>query len=220
MSRAKVRRSWAAGGTLARTIKHIVLAGDSIFDNDAYLPGEPGVIEQMRRALPREWSALKVAVDGDCIADVWPQLADLPTHATDLIVSVGGNDALSHSALLSKVRSFEDLEPLLHQPLMGFRAAYRDMLDRLVGTGLNVHVCTIYTAIPFTEPLWREFVPPALARFNAIIINLAEARGLRVFRLDEVCTDEGDFAAVSPIEPSAQGGQKIVDAILAGLADP
>lgn len=39
------------------TVKHICLMGDSIFDNDGYVPGEPGVIEQLRRAIPKTWSA-------------------------------------------------------------------------------------------------------------------------------------------------------------------
>ena len=85
--------------------KHLVLAGDSIFDNDSYVLGEAGVIEQLRSSIPKTWSASKVAVDGDCIHHVKGQIAGLPTHTTDLIVSVGGNDALSHSSLLSKNRA-------------------------------------------------------------------------------------------------------------------
>ncbi len=58
-------------------IKHIVLAGDSIFDNDGYVIGEAGVIEQMRMSLPSEWSTSKVAVDGDCFRHVSDQIRNL-----------------------------------------------------------------------------------------------------------------------------------------------
>jgi hypothetical protein len=30
-------------------MKHVVLLGDSIFDNTVYVPGKPAVIEQLRR---------------------------------------------------------------------------------------------------------------------------------------------------------------------------
>jgi hypothetical protein len=35
-----------------KTMPHIVLLGDSIFDNAAYVPGELPVIEQLRARLP------------------------------------------------------------------------------------------------------------------------------------------------------------------------
>ena len=73
--------------------RRLVLAGDSIFDNDGYVYGAAGVIEQLRKTLPAHCSATKIAVDGDCIRHVDRQLSGLPTNATDLIVSVGGNDA-------------------------------------------------------------------------------------------------------------------------------
>lgn len=76
---------------------HIVLLGDSIFDNARYVPGGPSVVEHLRRALPAAWRATLLAVDGSVAADVVRQLADLPADATHLVVSAGGNDALGHS---------------------------------------------------------------------------------------------------------------------------
>lgn len=136
-----------------------MLAGDSIFDSDGYVPDEAGLIEQLRWSLPPDWSSTKVAVDGDCIAHVKDQIADLPSDATDLIVSVGGKDARTHSALLSRVRHPSDLDELLQQPLTTFRDAYRAMLDLLAQTRLRLHVCTIYTAIPFEEPVGGNWPP-------------------------------------------------------------
>ena len=34
-------------------MSHVVLLGDSIFDNASYVPGRPAVIDQMRTSLPR-----------------------------------------------------------------------------------------------------------------------------------------------------------------------
>lgn len=197
--------------------KHLVLAGDSIFDNDGYVLGEAGVIEQLRKSLPPNWTGSKVAVDGDCIAHVVDQIANLPSNTTDLIVSVGGNDARYHSGLLSKAQQPNDLIELLRQPLIEFRAAYQRMLDALIELDLRVHICTIYTAIPFDDPEWRRLAPLAIGRFNEVIVEEASARDLSILMLDEVCVDSGDFSTVSPIEPSNQGGQKIVHHIISTI---
>ncbi len=194
--------------------KHICLMGDSIFDNNEYIPGEPGVIEQMRRSIPQSWSAFKVAVDGDCIEDIPNQLEKVPTHTTDIIVSIGGNDLLKFRHLLAQVAEGTSLEELIASPLADFEIAYGWMLDIISELGLRVCVCTVYTAIPFAEQEMRDHAPSAIGAFNAIIKRLAEARGASVIRLDVACSDESDYSEMSPIEPSSKGGQKIVDAIL------
>ncbi len=194
--------------------RHLVLAGDSIFDNDEYIPGEAGVIAQLRTTLPDGCTATKIAVDGHCVRHIYEQISALPDGATDLVVSVGGNDALTHSSLLEKVMHPDDLAGLLTEPLAGFRAEYRGMLDAVLRTGLKPFVCTIYTDIPFKDPIWRQFVPIALDAFNAIIREEAQGRKIEVLPLHQVCTEPGDFADFSPIEPSNQGGQKIVDHIV------
>ena len=79
---------------------HIVLLGDSIFDNAVYVPGGPSVIEHVRRVLPRNWEATLLAVDGATISSVERQLTRMPDGASHLVLSVGGNDALGHSAFI------------------------------------------------------------------------------------------------------------------------
>jgi len=197
--------------------KHIVLAGDSIFDNDGYVLGEAGVIEQMRKSIPTSWSVYKIAVDGDCIRHVCDQLENLPTNCTDLVVSVGGNDARQHTNLLKQVRAPSDLLDLMSGPLDAFRTKYGEMLDAISTLSVRLHVCTIYTAVPFEDPIWQQYAPIAISAFNAVIAEEATSRTIPIFRLEKVCTQEGDFAAISPIEPSSQGGQKIVDHILSAF---
>ncbi len=197
--------------------KHICLMGDSIFDNDEYILGEPGVIEQMRRSIPKSWSAFKVAVDGDCIEDIPNQLERVPTHMTDIVVSIGGNDLMKFRHLLAQVAEGAKLDELIASPLADFEIAYGWMLDAVSERGLRVSACTIYTAIPFAEQEMRDHAPSAIGAFNAIILRLAEARGISVIRLDVACADQDDFSEMSPIEPSSRGGQKIVDAILQTL---
>lgn len=73
---------------------HLILLGDSIFDNASYVPNEPALIEQVQQLLPPGDTALLRAIDGDKIAGVYRQLEQLPAATTHLFLSVGGNDAL------------------------------------------------------------------------------------------------------------------------------
>src|SRR5437868_2825330 len=81
---------------------HVILLGDSIFDNAAYLAGRPAVVDQVRAGLPSGWVATLLALDGSAIADVHDQLAQVPSDATHLVISVGGNDTLGEVAALGQ----------------------------------------------------------------------------------------------------------------------
>ena len=52
---------------------HIVLLGDSIFDNAKYVPDGLPVIEHLRQIIPPNWQATLLAVDGDATPDVFGQ---------------------------------------------------------------------------------------------------------------------------------------------------
>jgi hypothetical protein len=80
--------------------RHVILLGDSIFDNAAYTGGGPDVVSQLRRILPSGWRTTLRAVDGARTDDVASQLRRLPGDASHLVLSVGGNDALAHGDLL------------------------------------------------------------------------------------------------------------------------
>src|SRR5688572_1030904 len=94
---------------------HVVLLGDSILDNARYVPGGPSVIEHLRRALPRGWQGTLLAIDGSVASDVAAQVERLPSDATHLVVSAGGNDALGHSAMILRESA----------------ASFAEVLDRL-----------------------------------------------------------------------------------------
>ena len=51
-------------------MKHVVLLGDSIFDNQAYVNGGPDVITQLNAILPQDWKATLLAIDGNITTDV------------------------------------------------------------------------------------------------------------------------------------------------------
>ena len=74
-------------------MNHVVLLGDSVFDNAAYVAGGPDVRSQLQERLGTSWQVSLIAVDGDRAHNVAPQPQHLPPDASHLVVSVGGNDA-------------------------------------------------------------------------------------------------------------------------------
>src|SRR5436189_225341 len=128
---------------------HVVLLGDSIFDNARYVPDRPAVIDQVRQSLPRGWQATLLAVDGHITEDVANQLRGVPADATHLVVSAGGNDALGESPILGEaVCTVGEALCTIHELRTRFRNSYRGMLAALAGVGKPVAVCTVYDAIP------------------------------------------------------------------------
>jgi hypothetical protein len=192
---------------------HIILLGDSIFDNGVYVPGDPDVVKQLRGVLPEGWTASLLAVDGAITRSVAGQLTRVPDDATHLVVSVGGNDALGESHILSSsVRMVGEGVAMLADAQERFARDYADMLRSVLALELPTALCTIYDTPP-SAPNHR-IIRTALSVFNDVITRAAFGEGLPLIDLRLICNEEGDYA--NPIEPSAQGGMKMARAI-AGL---
>ena len=198
-------------------MNNVVLLGDSVFDNAAYVGGGPDVVAQLRERLPAGWRATLGAVDGSVAADVARQLRLLPRDATHLVVSTGGNDALGQAALLEEgARSMGEALGRLSAVAGRFEADYLGMLRGLRGTNLPAAVCTIYYP-RFPEPLLQRLAVTALAHFNDAITRAAFERGLPLLDLRLICSEDADYA--NPIEPSSRGGQKIARAVARLVAE-
>jgi hypothetical protein len=189
---------------------HVVLLGDSIFDNARYVPDRPPVIEQLRQALPHDWLATLLAVDGHTSEDVAGQLKELPPDATHLVVSAGGNDALGESSILNEAAStVGDAMNLIHEIRVRFQSSYRAMLQLLAAVGKPIVVCTVYDSIPGLGNAERA----ALSGFNEIVLREAFSARLPVIDLRLICQQPSDYSHVSAIEPSTIGGAKIARVI-------
>ena len=191
---------------------HVVLLGDSIFDNAAYVPGEKSVLNHVGDALPTGWKATLVAVDGASVADVHEQIELVPPDATHLFVSAGGNDALNESGILSqRVATVGEAMLLLSQAQARFRLAYMLTAAAVMRAGKPCVFCTVYDAIPgLPEP-----ARTALAAFNDVIVQAAFRNRTPLIDLRLVCDEASDYSTVSEIEPSARGGAKIASVIAA-----
>jgi hypothetical protein len=193
---------------------HVVLLGDSIFDNAAYTRGEPDVITHLRRILPRTVTASLLAVDGATTADLGGQLRALPADATHAVVSVGGNDALMNSDILNmRVPSTREALLLFGDREAQFEKNYRTAIGKVHRRIANLTVCTIYNGNlpPDQAPAARV----ALMIFNDAILRIALELRLGIIDLRPICCEPEDYA--NPIEPSGTGGAKIARAIASSV---
>jgi lysophospholipase L1-like esterase len=194
---------------------HVILLGDSTFDNAAYTAGGPDVVSQLRRLLPSGWTATLLAVDGHRTEDVNRQFARLPEGATHLVLSVGGNDALSHGNLLTRPsRSAAEVLTLLSTAAGEFEERYRGLIARLLQTGLPLTICTVYNG-NFPDRDFQRIASTALSSFNDAILRVGFERRLTIIDLRLICDDPADYA--NPIEPSSVGGAKIARAIASAV---
>jgi hypothetical protein len=189
---------------------HVVLLGDSIFDNGAYVGGAPDVVRQLRGELADGWKATLLAVDGAVTRDLSRQLGRMPGDATLLVVSVGGNDALGEAPLLSQpAPTIGDGMMVLAEVQRQFAQRYEPMLEAVLAERLPTVVCTIYDGnFPGAE---GRVLSAALSLFNDVITRAAFSRELPLIDLRLICSEQADYA--NPIEPSERGGAKIAAAI-------
>ena len=193
-------------------MNHVVLLGDSILDNAAYVGDGPDVVKQLRQRLPHGWRATLGALDGSTTLEVPGQLRVLPADATHLVLSVGGNDALGSIDFLdAPAGSTAEALLGLTEIADGFEHGYHAMLTEVLAQGLPTAICTIYYP-RFPDATLQKIAVTALTVFNDCIIRLAFSHRIPLLDLRFVCTEEGDYA--NPIEPSARGGEKIARAIV------
>ncbi|HEX8172423.1 MAG TPA: SGNH/GDSL hydrolase family protein [Thermoanaerobaculia bacterium] len=192
---------------------HVVLLGDSIFDNAAYTRGEPDVVTHLRSVLPKPWRATLAAVDGAVIRNLHTQLRRVPDDATHLVISVGGNDALRSTDLLARpVRSTTETLLLFAERVEPFEADYREAIAAALSLDRKLTLCTIYNGNLGEQATVARI---ALCIFNDVIVRTALAHDLPLIDLRLVCTEPSDYA--NPIEPSGPGGLKIAQAIARSL---
>ncbi len=198
-------------------MNHIVLLGDSIFDNASYVKGGPDVIRQLQAKLPGGWNATLRAVDGSMVRDVAGQLSRLPKDTTHLVVSAGGNNALDNVNILGeKAQSAAEVLNRLASVADRFQEQYREMLPHVLRQQLPTTVCTVYyPRLP--DPMLQRLAVTALAIFNDVIIKEAFLAGIPLLDLRLICNEASDYA--NEIEPSVLGGEKITNAILKVIAE-
>ncbi len=193
-------------------MKHIILLGDSIFDNRPYVNGGKDTIANLCEQMPDDWTATLLAIDGSVADSVETQITRMPADATHLFVSAGGNDALGEMGILqmpasSAAEVFNELSNVTAR----FEDRYMRMLYAVRKLNKATVVCTIYYP-RYPDATMQKVAVAALASFNDVIIRQASLAGVPIIDLRYVCDEDADYA--NPIEPSVAGGAKIAKTII------
>src|SRR5579859_5387716 len=110
-------------------MKHLVLLGDSVFDNAYYVSAGFDVHNQLQRRLASAWQISLLAKDGSTMSDIANQLNKLPKDATHLILSVGGNDAILQMGLLdTPIKSVIEAVGLMTNVSADFKHRYETLI--------------------------------------------------------------------------------------------
>jgi hypothetical protein len=198
-------------------MNHLVLLGDSVFDNAVYVRGGLAVIDHVQNQLPEGWKVTLLAIDGNVTTDVARQIEAIPDDATHLVVSMGGNDALNACGILSD--SAESVAEVLgklaavgHTFEQNYLAAVRSLQRRK----LPLILSTIYYP-RFPDPYLQKLAMIALTIFNDVIVRAAFSAGTPLLDLRLICNEDADYA--NEIEPSVTGGEKIARAIWQAITE-
>src|SRR5579862_3013837 len=133
-------------------LMHLVLLGDSVFDNQSYVAPGQSTTDAIRRRAPAGWRVTLLAQDGSTIDEIARQLLHLPSDATHLVVSTGGNDALTDAGILTEpAGTVAEALWRLAQIVERFEKRYLQMLRTVRKRKLPAAVCTIYNA-NFPDP--------------------------------------------------------------------
>jgi hypothetical protein len=187
---------------------HVVLLGDSILDNEHYTMGAPDVSQRLHGMLGDDWAVSLAARDGAVTETLKYQLPHIPLDATHLVVSIGGNNAMGETGMLTDPREMTMRDAMSELSLMGevFGISYEEAMTPLLSLGVPVTACTIYDC-DFED----SAVALGIAVFNDVILRFALAHDLGILDLRAVCTLPSDYELT--IEPSATGGAKIAAAV-------
>lgn len=208
---------------------NVVLLGDSTIDNGSYVRGGPDVAAQLKEVLEEfplvgvDWSSSarnvkRLAVDGATTSTLERQLISVPENATHLVLSCGGNDALSQRywADSTKVESVSQALVHLYKMQQDFAASYAAVVNAL-RQKFPRH--PLLLVIPY-EPFYGSGITDDLAIAKAGLSLFADVEvrtaakhgcGLLDLRLVFDGPDGSDYA--NPIEPSVAGGLKLAGKI-------
>jgi len=185
----------------------IILLGDSILKNDAYVTNGKSVENLI---IERNKNIKCLAEDHSKIVDIYSQIdkipLDLNTPDTYIFLSAGGNDILSHYVDQNQdITNTSSLRPMF--------AAYKNLVK------------SIQTRLPKAKIIILDIYYPDNLKYNQFHFIIKEWNEMiyefainkknniySVIKISNVLTKNEDFTF--GIEPSSTGGQKIADLIL------
>lgn len=183
-------------------ITHIVLLGDSIFQNKNYVPKSKSVEYLLKEKL--SIPSLVLAQDNAIIYDIPKQYNNMPidlnNKTTNLYISIGGND------LLNLYEHNNTTNTTLFN--MVWELYQKTILMIIENTQCNVILTDIYF---ITDPNYSKYIP-MIKKWNSNLYQFAKQHKVKVFKISKILTQPKDFT--NSIEPSVIGGNKMVNSFI------
>lgn len=177
----------------------VVLVGDSLLRNDAYVPYGESVSDWLRLDLP----CITVAFDGATIQDVYTQIEHIPlklnTPDTTIVLSAGGNDFLQNYTLLQSGTNDLYLQKTFE--------AYMVLLESLQKKFNQTTLVVLNLFCPETKPKVCDLTE----KWNRMLSQYASTKNIKI-----VPVAASDKSA-NGIEPTSAGGRAIAKNILAHI---
>jgi len=222
-------------------MKKIYLLGDSIIDNAPYVQKNEKDVASHLNSMYKSSPQINIynrAVDGHTMKDLLDtQLSDEGLNeATNIVVSIGGNDLLGKLSFLldleivevphhrMMLRTATPSIPIpkrnLHfhqtyfQIIKPMKQEYESIVANLSNYRAKLLLCTVYEGDLVDSDEFNQVVYSSktmLSIFNDIVYRTAKKYNADVLELRDIFVSPEDYA--NPIEPSHIGGGKLAKAI-------
>lgn len=173
--------------------KILICIGDSILNNEKYVPVGKSVINYLQNNM----KVINLAQDNAKILDVYNQLRRIPHITSDMnidmniIMSIGGNNLLEYDRIETVHANYVELVNYITQ-------TYKSQL----------YVLNLY--YPTDESMTKYYT--IINKWNSILNNISSKYNIEIIDISTLINKPTDL--VKKIEPSITGGLKISDEII------
>lgn len=196
-------------GFINQSNKNYVLLGDSILKNDRYV-SDGNSIEDLLTERVKGKKIYCLAEDNSKIVDIYSQVSKIPIYLnnknTYIFLSAGGNDILSH--YVDRNEDITDTHVL--KPMF---SSYKNLIKSISNRLPNARIIVFDIYYP-NNITYKQF-HSIIKEWNNMIYGFTNDPNNNIYsivKISDELTNTNDFSF--GIEPSSNGGKKIVDLIL------
>lgn len=189
--------------------KNYILLGDSILKNDKYV-SDGNSIEDLLTERIKGKNIYCLAEDDSKIVDIYSQVSKIPINLnnenTYIFLSAGGNDILSH--YVDRNQDMTDISVL--KPMF---SSYKNLVKSISTRAPNAKIIIFDIYYP-NNITYKQF-HSIIKEWNNMIYSFTNNPNNNIYSIVKISnelTNSNDFSF--GIEPSSNGGKKIVDLIL------
>lgn len=188
--------------------KTYILLGDSILKNDAYVKDGNSIENLLKHN--SDINLYSFAEDNSKIIDIYSQISKIPVEVnnqnTYVFLSAGGNDILTH--YVDRNEDITDISIL--KPMF---SSYKNLIKSILSRIPNAKI--VLLDIYYPDNLRYKQFHSIIKEWNDMIYNFVSKSSNNIYSIIKISnqlTQADDFSF--GIEPSSDGGKKIVNLIL------